>query len=577
MAFIRGDDGDFIDRTDFIEHYGTPKRSGRYPYGSGDNPGQHGSGDFLTRVQEYKKQGLSEKEIAKALNMNTRELRSRKSEANDERRQYLYKTAKGLQDEGKGATEIGKVMGLNESSVRSLLNEQSRLNMNKTEGTTKFLREQVDKYKLVDVGVGAERNINLDGNAESMGVSQTRMNTALTRLKDEGYNVYNYKVPQATNPGKFTTLSVLASPEISYDAGYKAKDKGDIHFINEYSFDGGKTFEAPRKPESISSDRVKIKYNEEGGIEKDGLIEIRRGVPDLSMGNSTYAQVRIGVDGTHYLKGMAIYSDDIPKGYDIVFNTNKKVGTPKDKVLKEASDDPDNPFKALIKRDGQVTYIGSDGKEHLSAINKVHEEGDWMEYSKKLPSQFLAKQKYPLIKKQLDLTYADKDDEFQEIMDLTNPTIKKHYLKEFAASCDSDAVHLKAAALPRQAYRVILPIPSLKENEVYAPSFNSGEKVALVRFPHGGTFEIPIVKVNNKHADAKKAIGNAIDAVGINSEVAARLSGADFDGDTVLVIPIGRKVEITSTPKLRGLEGFDSKEKYGTEEKMYQQNVEILR
>ena len=38
---------------DILMHYGMPRRSGRYPWGSGDNPYQH-SGDFLSRVEELK-------------------------------------------------------------------------------------------------------------------------------------------------------------------------------------------------------------------------------------------------------------------------------------------------------------------------------------------------------------------------------------------------------------------------------------------------------------------------------------------------------------------------------------------
>lgn len=79
---------------------------------------------------------------------------------------------------------------------------------------------------------------------------------------------------------------------------------------------------------------------------------------------------------------MAVYSDDIPEGYDVVFNTNKKSGTPKMKVLKPIKDDPDNPFGASIKANGQSTYIGEDGKEHLSPINKLKEStsnvGKWL-------------------------------------------------------------------------------------------------------------------------------------------------------------------------------------------------------
>lgn len=38
---------------EMLMHYGMPRRSGRYPWGSGDNPYQH-SGDFLSRVEELK-------------------------------------------------------------------------------------------------------------------------------------------------------------------------------------------------------------------------------------------------------------------------------------------------------------------------------------------------------------------------------------------------------------------------------------------------------------------------------------------------------------------------------------------
>lgn len=67
---------------------------------------------------------------------------------------------------------------------------------------------------------------------------------------------------------------------------------------------------------------------------------------------------------------------------------------------------------------------------------------------------------------------------------------------------------------------------------MYAPNYKDGETVALIRYPHGGTFEIPILTVNNKQAEGKRVLGNTpADAIGINSKVAGRLSGADFDGD----------------------------------------------
>ena len=155
----------------------------------------------------------------------------------------------------------------------------------------------------------------------------------------------------------------------------------------------------------------------------------------------------------------------------------------------------------------------------------------------------------------------------EEIKALTNPTIKKHMLEKFADGCDAAAVHLKAAALPGQKYHVIIPINSLKDNEVYAPNYENGTKLALIRYPHGGRFEIPILTVNNKNQLVNKIIcKQSIDAVGINHKIADQLSGADFDGDTVMCIPThdaGGKVKILNKRPLKDLEGFDPKVEYG--------------
>lgn len=536
---------------EILMHYGMPRRSGRYPWGSGDNPYQH-SGDFLSRIDELKKQGLSDPEIAKSMGLTTTQYRTQKSLAKDERRSLDVATAKGLREKGFSLNEIAEKMGYaNDSSVRSLLNENSEARMNQAGKTAEFLKKQVDSKGMIDVGTGVERELN---------ISKEKLREALYILEMEGYPVHGGGVPQATNPGRQTNLKVLCPPGTEHKEIYNFEN---IHSVRDYtSHDGGDTFDKFVYPRSMDSSRLKIRYAEDGGIEKDGVVELRRGVDDLSMGNSHYSQVRILVDGKKYIKGMAIYSDDMPDGVDVIFNTNKKRGTPKEDVLKNITDDPDNPFGSLIKAGGQSYYTDKDGNRQLSLINKRAEEGDWSDWKDKLPSQFLSKQNITLVRKQLNLAKTDKESEYDEICSLTNPTVKKVLLKSFADDCDSAAVHLQAAALPRQKYQVILPITSIKDTEVYAPNYKNGEQVALIRYPHGGTFEIPILTVNNKHPEAKQILGNAKDAVGINSKVAERLSGADFDGDTVMVIPTGGKTKITSTPPLKGLEGFDPKMSY---------------
>lgn len=543
---------------DILMHYGIKRRSGRYPWGSGENPYQH-SGDFLSRVEGLKKEGLSEKDIADALGMTTTDLRMQTRVAKHERRALEADRARSLREDGYSLNEIAEKMGYaNDSSIRSLLNENTAANKNRAKATADILKKELEEKGMLDVGAGVEREL---------GVSQNTLKEALFILETEGYNVYGVGIPQVTNPGKQTNTPVLCGPDTAYKDVYQ--NMGDIQSVGNYhSNDGGSTYSKLEYPMSIDGKRVDIRYGDEGGTSKDGVIEIRRGVEDLDLGNSHYAQVRILVDGTHYLKGMAMYSDDIPDGVDIVFNTNKKSGTPKEKVMKPIKDDPDNPFGAAIKADGQSRYLGKDGKEHLSAINKLKEEGDWDKMSKNLSSQFLSKQPLQLIKRQLDLTYKDRAAEYDDICNLTNPTIKKKLLLDFANECDGAVVHLKAAALPRQTTQVILPVTALKENEVYAPGYRNGEQIALVRYPHGGTFEIPVLKVNNKNKSAIDILGSNIrDAIGINPKVAERLSGADFDGDQVIAIPTGGKVKIKSTSALKGLEGFDPKTLYSTEGK----------
>ncbi len=565
---------------DILMHYGMPRRSGRYPWGSGENPHQHG-GDFLSRVDELRGKNFTytdstgkvwtgDTAIAKSMNLSTTQFRTQLSLAKDERRQLDVATAKGLREKGYSLNEIADKMGFNnDSSVRSLLNEDSEARMNQARATAEFLKKQIEEKGMIDVGVGVERNAYLGG------ISRGKLEEALYILELEGYPTYCGRVPQVTNAGKQTTLKVVCPPGTEHKDIYDFKN---IHSLDDdfVTHDGGETFD-PKwvYPKSMDSKRLQICYAEEGGELKDGVVELRRGVPDLSLGESTYAQVRILVDDSRYIKGMAVYADDLPDGIDVRFNTNKSKSVAKMDVLKKIKNDPDNPFGSLIKegvydpddpdsiRGGQSYYYDKNGKKQLSLINKRAEEGDWGEWADKLPSQFLSKQNMTLIRKQLDLASADKQAEFDEICSLTNPTVKKAMLRSFADDCDSAAVHLQAAALPRQKYQVILPLTSIKDNEVYAPNYKDGETVALIRYPHGGTFEIPILTVNNKQSEGRRVLGNTpADAIGINKKVADRLSGADFDGDTVMVIPTGGKTKITSTKSLAGLEGFDPKMAY---------------
>ena len=558
---------------DDLEHYGMPRRSGRYRWGSGKDPYQH-SKDFYGRVKEMRKNKFiytdpktgekytGDKAIYKSMGMTSGDFRTELAIAKDEEKIYNRKTAEALKRDGLNTSEIARKMGVNESTVRGYF-KQDRAKMYAATNTAKKIKELVDKNGMMDIGA----NVNV-----VLGVSENKMKEAVRLLEQQGYVTYKGGIPNVTNQGVQTNQVVLCKPGTKYKDIYDFSKVKSFTDENVISRDNGDTFEERfHYPESLDSKRLKIRYSEEGGLERDGLIEIRRGVKDLSLGNDNYSQVRIMVDGTHYLKGMAVYSDgkDMPAGLDVIFNTNKAKGTDVTKVLKEIKDDPKNPFGSAIKpteEGGQYWYTDANGKKKLGLINKTRGEGDWTDWQDTLPSQFLSKQSKELAKRQLDLAKADKQDEFNDIMSIDNPTIKKFYLKKFADGCDKAAIDLKAAALPGQKYHVMIPLNSLKDTEIYAPQYENGTKLALIRYPHAGTFEIPILTVNNKNKDGDQIIGKqSIDAVGLTKKNADRLSGADYDGDTVMCIPTGKgHVKIINQEPLKELEGFDPSTDYAT-------------
>lgn len=544
---------------DFMMHYGTPRHSGRYPWGSGDNPYQR-SKNFRAHVADMRKRGLKDTEIAKAMGMTTSQFRARMHISKTEIRSEEARMARRLKDKGYSNIAIGKRLGKSESTVRSLLDEERRARNDVTTNTANALKDRVDSLGAIDVGAGSE---------QLLGVTRTALKNSLAILEEQGYTLNNMQVDQLGTNHK-TTMLVLLPPGADYRDYYDKLD--DIKMVTDvHTEDGGKTWYHMEPPQSVSSKRVAVNYAEDGGSEKDGVIELRPGVQDISLGNARYAQVRIAVDGTHYLKGMAVYSDDLPDGIDIRFNTSKTKDVPAmadkgDSVLKRMKDDPDNPFGATIKDDDDLVltqrhYVDSDGKTKLSAINVVNEEGEWRDWSRTISSQVLSKQSVGLAKEQLTKSLNKYQKEYESINELDNPVIKKKFLMDFADDCDAAAVHLKAAALPRQTNSVILPVPELKDNEVYAPNYKNGERVVLIRHPHAGIFEIPELIVNNNNKEAAKLIGQASDAIGINSNVAKHLSGADFDGDTVLVIPNNNKRIQTSKP-LEELANFDHMSEY---------------
>lgn len=525
----------------YLEHQGTPHQgsvphSGRYVWGSGENSYQRAT-SWSDKVAKYRKTGLSDTQIATKLGITTSEFRARNTIANQTIRLKNQSMIMELHEKGYGPTEISRRTGIPESSVRMNLNEQVRNNVNRMESVKNDLKALIKENPYLDVGLGS---------AQQLGIKENTLKRAVQQLEAEGYHMHKVYVKNATNDNHWVEMKVLtkeSNPDIVRE------HKHEIVPPNLYKTEDGSTKLGLKPIEHIDWKRVHIRYDEQGGTDKDGVMELRPGVKDLDLGGSRYAQVRIGVGGTHYLKGMAVYGDpkDFPKGVDVIFNTNKKQGTPKESVLKKLKDDPDNPFGAQIKANGQK-----------GAINKVNEEGDWGTWSKTLSSQFVSKQPPALVKGRIQTTYDKLQKEFDEINNLTNPVIKKALMQDFADGLTTKRHNLKLTGFDRMKGQVILPLSGIKANEIYAPNFKNGEKVVLVRYPHGGIFELPELTVNNKlEKGPAKFMKGAKDAVGIDSSVASKLSGADFDGDTVMVIP-NNKNGIKTSRSLKELKNFDT-------------------
>lgn len=532
-----------------LAHYGTPRHSGRYPWGSGKKPQR--SKAFIERVSELRKQGLTDAEIAAGFNMGVRDLRNRMAISKEVYKQANIARAERLKERGLSNVAIGRELGVDEHTVRTWLSDSYRRSATKYSNMTKLLERAVKEKGFIDIGEGVERYL---------GVSKDALEKSEQMLADAGYEIHTFQVPQASNPRQKTTFKVLCPPGTDWNEA--REHAADVQLPTEYTPDKGNTVKALHRPVNISSKRVDVVFAEDGGTERDGLIELRRGVRDLDMGRSRYAQVRIGVDGTHYIKGMAVYSDDLPDGVDVRVHSNKSKTKGKLGALKEQDlANPDNPFAASIDR--QNDWTDSKGVEHQGALNIVREEGQWGTWRKSLASQMLSKQPIELAKQQLGLAVKEKEDMLDEIQRITNPVVKRQMLLDFADQCDSDSTDLRGAALPRQASHVILPDPTLKENHIYAPNYKDGEEVVLIRYPHTGTFEIPRLIVDKKHAESRKMISGddtktGLDAVAIHPKVASQLSGADFDGDTVLVIPTkGHK--IATRDPFKELQEFDPK------------------
>ena len=576
-----------VGREIILKHYGVKRKSGRYPW----DPSLHlpKNYKFIEDRDEMKKRGLSDNEIAKQMGLSTTVYRSKVTIAKEELKQYNMQRISKLQSEGMIIDDIAKTIGTTGQTVRNYLdeiknpNKSARAQRVQTEAVADTLEAAVKRSKYIDVGKGVEIQ---------MGISKEKLKSGLNALVESGeYEVHNLRIAQVTDKNNSTPVKVLTKKGVERSEIYKNMDK--VRPVEEFAINGdARMFQQMERPKSIGWDRVHIRYaipegqkghgtNDDGAM-MDGAMFLRPGVKDLNLGKASYAQVRIAVGDTHYLKGMALYGTEemfkgIPKGTDIIFNTNKTANKTPQEVLKELKKNPEggapidgpNPFGATVKR--QNTLVDAKGNPvykpgvkdrfgnkvpQIGSVNIVNEEGDWGSWSKALSAQFLSKQPTTVVHERLKATMKQIQDEYESIQKVTNPVIKKQLMESFVSDLESKQVHMKAAAPKGFQGHVILPVPDMKENEVYAPNYKNGEKVVLIRYPHGGRFEIPELTVNNNSVARKMISKDSPDAIGIHPKVASKMSGADFDGDTAYVIP-NNKGKFKSRDSLKELKNFD--------------------
>ena len=576
-----------VGREIILKHYGVKRKSGRYPW----DPSLHlpKNYKFIEDRDEMKKRGLSDNEIAKQMGLSTTVYRSKVTIAKEELKQYNMQRISKLQSEGMIIDDIAKTIGTTGQTVRNYLdeiknpNKSARAQRVQTEAVADTLEAAVKRSKYIDVGKGVEIQ---------MGISKEKLKSGLNALVESGeYEVHNLRIAQVTDKNNSTPVKVLTKKGVERSEIYKNMDK--VRPVEEFAINGdARMFQQIERPKSIGWDRVHIRYaipegqkghgtNDDGAM-MDGAMFLRPGVKDLNLGKASYAQVRIAVGDTHYLKGMALYGTEemfkgIPKGTDIIFNTNKTANKTPQEVLKELKKNPEggapidgpNPFGATVKR--QNTLVDAKGNPvykpgvkdrfgnkvpQIGSVNIVNEEGDWGSWSKALSAQFLSKQPTTVVHERLKATMKQVQDEYESIQKVTNPVIKKQLMESFVSDLESKQVHMKAAAPKGFQGHVILPVPDMKENEVYAPNYKNGEKVVLIRYPHGGRFEIPELTVNNNSVARKMISKDSPDAIGIHPKVASKMSGADFDGDTAYVIP-NNKGKFKSRDSLKELKNFD--------------------
>ena len=144
--------------------YGTPRHSGRYPWGSGKNPQR--SRNWLKRVDDLKKQGLSDKEICKAFNMSSGDFIAWKRVYKEQEDMKARFKVQKLHDKQWSNVAIAKELtekgyDITEGTVRKWLKEGPDYKGMPIKNISDSLKTILKDKPYLDIGEGVERQLNI--------------------------------------------------------------------------------------------------------------------------------------------------------------------------------------------------------------------------------------------------------------------------------------------------------------------------------------------------------------------------------------------------------------------------------
>jgi len=158
--------GVMMQEADDLQHYGTKRHSGRYPWGSGDDGMQRAPSEVERTVAEYdalRAKGMADVDIAAKLGITTTKMRTDRTLAKAERDQRNAEGVNVMLKRGMKIPEIATAMGLSESSVRNWIGKDPNTVNSKRQidKTADALADAVKRSTYVDIGTGVERQLGI--------------------------------------------------------------------------------------------------------------------------------------------------------------------------------------------------------------------------------------------------------------------------------------------------------------------------------------------------------------------------------------------------------------------------------